>query len=106
MAARGQAHRRWALDIDVFSLPAEPVAPMQLHRHADAGAELLDAKPSNISAAASMTARPLFSRVPAGQKVSERTSSLTMDKEFHPFRLDTTNQCLWRRGDSGEEERI
>src|ERR1700723_468611 len=27
-------------------------------------------------------------------------------KEFHPFRLDTVNQCLWRRQDSGEEERV
>jgi DNA-binding winged helix-turn-helix (wHTH) protein len=24
---------------------------------------------------------------------------------FHPFRLDTVNQCLWRRRDSGDEER-
>jgi DNA-binding winged helix-turn-helix (wHTH) protein len=27
-------------------------------------------------------------------------------REFSPFRLDTTNQCLWRRSDSGESERI
>jgi DNA-binding winged helix-turn-helix (wHTH) protein/tetratricopeptide (TPR) repeat protein len=27
-------------------------------------------------------------------------------KEFHPFRLDTINQCLLRRGDAGGEERI
>jgi len=27
-------------------------------------------------------------------------------KEFPPFRLDTVNQCLWRRKDSGEDERI
>jgi DNA-binding winged helix-turn-helix (wHTH) protein len=27
-------------------------------------------------------------------------------KEFDPFRLDTGNQCLWRRGDHGDEERI
>jgi DNA-binding winged helix-turn-helix (wHTH) protein len=27
-------------------------------------------------------------------------------KEFHPFRLDTVNQCLWRRGDSGENVRL
>src|SRR6202030_4066296 len=26
--------------------------------------------------------------------------------EFPPFRLDTVNQCLWRRSDRGEEERI
>jgi hypothetical protein len=25
---------------------------------------------------------------------------------FHPFRLDTINQCLWRRRDSGDDERI
>jgi len=25
---------------------------------------------------------------------------------FHPFRLDTVNQCLWRRRDSGDEERL
>jgi TolB-like protein/DNA-binding winged helix-turn-helix (wHTH) protein len=27
-------------------------------------------------------------------------------KEFPPFRLDTVNQCLWRRRDAGDEERI
>jgi DNA-binding winged helix-turn-helix (wHTH) protein len=27
-------------------------------------------------------------------------------KVFHPFRLDTVNQCLWRRGTTGQEERI
>ena len=27
-------------------------------------------------------------------------------KEFPPFRLDTVNQCLWRRADCGDEERI
>jgi DNA-binding winged helix-turn-helix (wHTH) protein len=27
-------------------------------------------------------------------------------KEFAPFRLDTVNQCLWRREDTGEDERI
>jgi DNA-binding winged helix-turn-helix (wHTH) protein/tetratricopeptide (TPR) repeat protein len=27
-------------------------------------------------------------------------------KEFAAFRLDTLNQCLWRRGDGGREERI
>jgi DNA-binding winged helix-turn-helix (wHTH) protein len=26
--------------------------------------------------------------------------------EFPPFRLDTVNQCLWRRSDRGDEERI
>lgn len=27
-------------------------------------------------------------------------------KEFPPFRLDTPNQCLWRRKDAGDDERI
>ena len=27
-------------------------------------------------------------------------------KEFAPFRLDTVNQCLWRLGEGGREERI
>src|SRR6202140_4396247 len=27
-------------------------------------------------------------------------------KEFRQFRLDTVNQCLWRRKDSGEDERL
>jgi len=27
-------------------------------------------------------------------------------KEFPPFRLDTVNQCLWRRMGSGEDERV
>src|SRR6202034_2805003 len=27
-------------------------------------------------------------------------------KVFPPFRLDVVNQCLWRRGDTGQEERI
>jgi len=26
--------------------------------------------------------------------------------QFHPFRLDTINQCLWRRQDSGDDERV
>ncbi len=27
-------------------------------------------------------------------------------KEFPPFRLDPVNQCLWRRGDTGDDKRI
>lgn len=27
-------------------------------------------------------------------------------KEFDPFRLDTVNQCLWRRRDTGDQKRI
>ena len=33
-------------------------------------------------------------------------SAGTTTKVFPPFRLDTVNQCLWRRGESGQEERI
>src|ERR1700676_182423 len=27
-------------------------------------------------------------------------------KEFDPFRLDTVNQCLWRHGETGDDQRI
>src|ERR1700675_2897632 len=27
-------------------------------------------------------------------------------KEFPPFRLDTVNQCLWRRRDTADDERV
>lgn len=27
-------------------------------------------------------------------------------KQFHPFQLDTVNQCLWRRDDGADEQRI
>jgi DNA-binding winged helix-turn-helix (wHTH) protein len=27
-------------------------------------------------------------------------------KVFFPFQFDTSNQCLWRRGDTGQEERV
>jgi DNA-binding winged helix-turn-helix (wHTH) protein/tetratricopeptide (TPR) repeat protein len=27
-------------------------------------------------------------------------------KEFPPFRVDTVNQCLWRRGEAGSDERV
>ena len=27
-------------------------------------------------------------------------------KEFPPFRLDAVNQCLWRRGETGQDERV
>ena len=27
-------------------------------------------------------------------------------KEFPPFRLDTENQCLWRRGNNADDERV
>src|SRR5208283_3054804 len=30
----------------------------------------------------------------------------TVMKEFPPFRLDTENQCLWRRGDAPDNERV
>ena len=56
--------------------------------------------------------RPLVSSAPTGQRVASRLSvaehagEFAMDKEFPPFRLDTTNQCLWRRDDNGHDERI
>src|SRR5258708_33639260 len=62
--------------------------------------------------AATTATRPLVSSAPTGQRVAsrrsaaERTGSLTTDKQFSPFRLDTNNQCLWRRRDSGDEERL
>ena len=34
------------------------------------------------------------------------TACTTGTKEFPPFRLDTVNQCLWRREECGGEERI
>ena len=34
------------------------------------------------------------------------TACATGTKEFPPFRLDTVNQCLWRREECGGEERI
>lgn len=30
----------------------------------------------------------------------------TGSKVFPPFRLDTTNQCLWRRGEAAQDERV
>ena len=33
-------------------------------------------------------------------------SASTSTIEFPPFRLDTINQCLWRRGDRGEDQRV
>jgi len=33
-------------------------------------------------------------------------SAGTNSKMFPPFRLDTTNQCLWRRGEAAEDERV
>src|SRR5271157_4789376 len=27
-------------------------------------------------------------------------------KEFPPFRFDTVNQCLWRRGETGQDQRV
>src|ERR1700687_2719371 len=33
-------------------------------------------------------------------------AGVTGMKEFAPSRLDTVNQCLWRRRDTGEDERI
>src|ERR1700694_5698546 len=35
-----------------------------------------------------------------------RVDLYTIMTQFHPFRLDAVNQCLWRRRDSGDDERI
>src|SRR5260370_19054501 len=91
---------------------------MLVEAAAPGGTRLLDPRSragmtSIMSPPAATTAtRPLVSSAPTGQRVAsrrsaaERTGSLTTDKQFSPFRLDTTNQCLWRRRDSGDEERI
>jgi hypothetical protein len=38
--------------------------------------------------------------------ISHHSSVSASTKGFVDFRLDTIHQCLWRRGDSGEAERI
>src|SRR6202789_2253568 len=45
--------------------------------------------------------RPCHARRSSGDRTRRRRM-----KAFPPFRLDTVNQCLWRRGDTGQEERI
>ncbi len=54
----------------------------------------------------SSSAQPIGPRLVAGHAGSPTVST----KEFGPFRLDTINQCLWRRNggrsDSSNEERI
>jgi predicted ATPase/DNA-binding winged helix-turn-helix (wHTH) protein len=68
---------------------------------------------ANMSAFANTATRALAGSVPAAQKVPswnsspERVAELLIVKEFPPFRLDTANQCLWRRKDNGgDDERI
>ena len=45
-----------------------------------------------------------------GANGADRSASIAIPAavmpRFHPFRVDTVNQCLWRRRDSGDEERI
>src|SRR4249920_143717 len=59
-----------------------------------------------------MSSESMSILAPAKEKVASRRSNpehageFAMGKEFPPFRLDTTNQCLWRRRDTGDEERI
>ena len=60
------------------------VAPAAINHHSDIGVQ------------------PMRSRLTTGH-LSTVTSSKT---EFDPFRLDTVNQCLWRHGDTGDDERI
>lgn len=40
-----------------------------------------------------------------GSSRREKASGSTM-KEFRPFRLDMANECLWRRREQGDDERI
>ena len=68
---------------------------------------------STMSSPAATTAtRPLIRSAPTGQKVAprrsvpERTGYFSTDTEFPPFRLDARNQCLWRRNDNGDDQRI
>ena len=53
---------------------------------------------------------PMGPRLVTGHHGSFRKAGETAcpagTKEFPPFRLDTVNQCLWRRADCGDEERI
>ena len=100
-------------DMDAFSRPPHLVPRMQLHRHAGARLEPLEGMTLMMSPPAPiMTTRPWVSSAPTGQKVAsrrsvpERTGEFAMDKEFPPFRLDITNQCLWRRKANGDDERI
>ena len=45
-----------------------------------------------------------------GSKRATRSGSIAAPmpivRKFHPFRLDTINQCLWRQRDSGDDERL
>jgi DNA-binding winged helix-turn-helix (wHTH) protein len=40
------------------------------------------------------------------ERVYRNANPASSVKEFHSFRLDTVNQCLWRRRDAGDDERI
>lgn len=50
----------------------------------------------------SLKVQPTRSRHATGSPSIESASA----KEFPPFRLDMVNQCLWRRGEEGEDERV
>src|SRR6266566_4806525 len=49
-------------------------------------------------------------RTLVGANRADRSASIAIPAQvmphFHPFRLDTVNECLWRRRDSGDEERL
>ena len=49
---------------------------------------------------------PAKEKVAPRRSIPQRAGEFAIDKEFSPFRLDTTNQCLWRRDDNGHDERI
>jgi len=51
---------------------------------------------------------PGFREQPRRPRVATRHNRMASAsaKEFPPFRLDPVNQCLWRRGDAGADERV
>jgi predicted ATPase len=53
-----------------------------------------------------MLPAPIGQRVVSRPSIPDRRGEFATDKEFPPFRLDITNQCLWRHKDDGDEERI
>ncbi len=51
---------------------------------------------------------PGFRKQPRRPRAATRHPRLVSAsaKEFPPFRLDPVNECLWRREDAGEDERV
>ena len=42
----------------------------------------------------------------ASPEAARGTFACAKAKVFHPFRLDSVNQCLWRLGEAGQDERL